>query len=294
MRLGLHVVNFSFPGGAAAIGPTLARTAAAAEEAGIANLSVMDHYLQLAFVGDAAEPMIEGYTTLGYLAGLTREIELQLLVTGVTYRHPALLAKIVSTLDVLSGGRSALGLGAAWYQREHAAMGVAFPPVKERFERLEETLQIVLQMFSDDDGPYNGTHYQLAETINSPAPITRPHPPIMIGGMGEQKTLLLVAKYANATNMFAGGQYTPEVIKGKLDTLRQHCEDVGRDYDDITKTIIYNELHPDPEGALAFREAIAPYADLGITAVHVSPRHGDPVGFARAIGENVVPRLNLL
>jgi F420-dependent oxidoreductase-like protein len=203
MKLGVHLVNFDVPGGPARIGPTLAAAAVAAEAAGVANLSAMDHYLQIAGmgIGGADAPMLEGYTTLAYLAVHTTTVDLQLLVTGVTYRHPGLLAKIVSTLDVLSGGRAVLGLGAAWYEREHAAYGVPFPPLAERFERLEETLQVVRQMWSDNTGLYLGKHYRLAETINSPQPL---HPvPIMIGGAGERKTLRLVAEYADATNLFA-------------------------------------------------------------------------------------------
>ena len=187
MDVGVHVVNFDFPGGGAAIGPTLARVGEAAEQAGVVNLSAMDHYLQIAGVGagGAEAPMLEGYTTLGYLAAHTQSVELQLLVTGVTYRHPGLLAKIVSTLDVLSGGRAALGIGAAWYEREHAAYGVPFPPLKERFERLEETLQIVRQVWGPDNGAYAGRHYQLAETICSPPPL---HPvPVMVGGAGRRR-----------------------------------------------------------------------------------------------------------
>ena len=173
MRLGVHLVNFGLPGGASAIGPTLAEAGRAAEEAGLDNLSVMDHYFQMEGIRSAPhEPMLEGYTTLGFLAAHTSTVELQALVTGVTYRHPGLLAKIVTTLDVLSGGRAMLGLGAAWYEREHLGLGVPFPPLSERFERLEETLQICLQMWSDDDGPYDGAHYQLAETICSPRPLT--------------------------------------------------------------------------------------------------------------------------
>jgi F420-dependent oxidoreductase-like protein len=192
MNVGIHIVSFTLPGGPAAIGPTLTEVARAAEEAGARNLSVMDHYLQLGGgTGSADEPMLEGYTTLGYLAAITSTVELQLLVTGVTYRHPGLLAKIVSTLDVLSGGRAMLGVGAAWYEREHHALGVRFPPLVERFERLEETVQIVHQMWSDDVGPYAGKHYQLGATVNSPQPLSRPHPPIMIGGGGETKTLRL-------------------------------------------------------------------------------------------------------
>ncbi len=187
MRLGVHIVNFELPGGTDAIGSTLARVGRAVDEAGIENLSVMDHYFQMEMAGGPEKPMLEGYTTLGFLAGHTTSAELQLLVTGVTYRHPGLLAKIVTTLDVLSGGRAMLGIGAAWYDREHEGLGVPFPPVAERFERLEETLQIVLQMWSDDDGPYNGRHYALAETINVPQSIRRPHPPIMIGGSGREE-----------------------------------------------------------------------------------------------------------
>ena len=233
MRLGVHVVAFGFRDGPESIGPTLAAVGAAAEGAGLDNLSVMDHYFQLPGFGlDPTDPMLEGYTTLGYLAGHTRTVELQLLVTGVTYRHPGLLAKVVTTLDVLSGGRAVLGIGAAWYEREHRAMGVPFPPVAERFERLEETLQIVRQMWSDDDGPYEGVHYRLAETVCSPRPVRSPHPPVMVGGGGERKTLRLVATYADASNIFAGPRVGVDALAAKLDVLREHCARVGRDYDD--------------------------------------------------------------
>ncbi len=236
MRLGVHLVNFRLPGGTAAIGPALAAAGRAAEEAGLHNLSLMDHYLQLEMAGGAGEPMLEGYTTLGFLAAHTRTVELQLLVTGVTYRRPGLLAKIVTTLDVLSGGRAALGLGAAWYAREHAALGVPFPPLAQRFERLEETLQIVHQMWSDGNGPFTGRHYQLAETLNVPQPLSRPHPPIMIGGGGEQKTLRLVARYADACNLFGTGH---DDVAHKLDVLRAHCDAEGRVYDEIRKSCYF-------------------------------------------------------
>ena len=169
----MHLVDFGLPGGPAAIAPTLAAVGRAAEEAGIDNLSCMDHWFQLEFFAGAQEPMLEGYTTLAFLAAHTTSVELQLLMTGVTYRHPGLLAKTVSTLDVVSGGRAALGIGAAWYEREHLGLGVPFPPLAERFERLEETLQIVRQMWSDEDGPFDGKHYQLAETLNVPQPLRR-------------------------------------------------------------------------------------------------------------------------
>jgi F420-dependent oxidoreductase-like protein len=183
-------------------------------------------------LGGPPEPMLEGYTTLGYLAGRTERLRLSLLVTGVTYRHPGLLAKTVTTLDVLSGGRAMLGIGAAWYEREHRGLGVPFPSTSERFERLEETLQIVRQLWSGDQTPYAGSHYELAEPVNVPPPVQSP-PPIMIGGSGERKTLRLVARYADACNLFGE---SPDVVRHKLDVLRGHCEDAGTDYDAIEKT----------------------------------------------------------
>src|SRR3954452_12341853 len=201
VKLGVHLVTFEPPSGPTALGPVLAAVGRAADDAGIANLSVMDHYLQLEMTGDADRPMLEGYTTLGFLAAANATAELQLLCTGVTYRHPRLLVKVVSTLDVLSGGRAVLGIGAAWSDREHRALGVPFPPLAERFERLEETLRIVRQMWSEDDGPFESRHYRLGETITSPQPLRRPA--IMVGGGGERKTLRLVARYADACNLFA-------------------------------------------------------------------------------------------
>ena len=290
MRLGVHIVAFDVGGGPAAIGPVLTRVGAAAERAGLDNLSVMDHYLQIS--GDAGAPMLEGYTTLGFLAAHTRTVELQLLVGGVTYRYPGLLAKIVSTLDVLSGGRAVLGLGAAWFQREHDALGVPFPPLAERFERLEETLQIVRQMWSDDDGPYQGRYYRLAETLNSPQPLSRPHPPIMIGGGGEKKTLRLVARYADASNLFASPRSGPEQVKAKLDVLAQHCAREGTDYDRIRKTILWTApVELDAAGGADFAEHMRRYADIGVDEVHVMPSTPDPVAFIDGLGAHVVGRL---
>jgi F420-dependent oxidoreductase-like protein len=216
MDVGLHVVSFSWPHAPADTGPTLGRIAEAAEQVGITDLSLMDHFFQLEMMGLTAErEMLEGYTTLGFLAAKTDRVRLGLLVTGVTYRHPGLLAKIVTTLDVLSGGRAQLGIGAAWNEREHQGLGVPFPSLKERFERLEEALQICLQMWSDDNGPFEGTHYRLAETLNVPQSLQRPHPPILVGGMGETKTLRLVARYADACNLFSGPGV--DVVRQKLD-----------------------------------------------------------------------------
>ena len=293
MRLGVHIVNFDLPGGTESIGPTLARVGQAVDEAGIENLSVMDHYFQMEMAGGPEKPMLEGYTTLGFLAAHTATAELQLLVTGVTYRHPGLLAKIVTTLDVLSGGRAKLGIGAAWYEREHEGLGVPFPPVAERFERLEETLQIVLQMWSDDDGPYAGTHYSLAETINVPQAISQPHPPIMIGGSGEKKTLRLVAQYADACNLFADPQAGPDAVRAKLDVLRGHCDELGTDYSRIRKTILWTApVGTDPAGGREFVEQMRGFADAGIEEVHVMPFAGDPVAYVQGIGGNVMGALS--
>jgi F420-dependent oxidoreductase-like protein len=285
MELALHFMNFTLPGGNTALGPTLAATAQAAEESGCSTLTMMDHWFQMEGFATAQDPMLEGYTSLGFVAGKTERITLSLMVTGVTYRHPGLLAKIVTTLDVLSGGRAMLGIGAAWYEREHLAFGVPFPPIAERFERLEETLQICNQMWSDNDGPYDGKHYHLAETLCHPRPIQQPRPKILIGGGGERKTLKLVARYADACNLFALG--APEV-KRKLDILAQHCEDEGRDMATIKKTI-QGAIDPtkDLDGFLRDMEK---YAQLGITMVGVRNTSPDPVAMARKLAE-VVPRL---
>jgi F420-dependent oxidoreductase-like protein len=287
MQLGLHVASFTWRGQPETIGATLAATAEAAEEAGIAELSLMDHWFQMDAFAPAEDPMLEGYTSLGFIAGHTSTIKLGLLVTGVTYRYPGLLAKIVTTLDVLSGGRAQLGIGAAWYQREHNGLGVPFPPLSERFERLEETLQICLQMWSDNDGPFQGQHYQLAATLCSPKPLSQPRPPILIGGSGERKTLRLVARYADACNLFAGG---PDQVAHKLEVLRRHCDDEGRDYDTIEPTILAMGGNPldDPAGFIA---QMAEYAALGVRSVSIMPLTDDPVAFVRGLGAKIIPEL---
>ena len=237
MKIGLQVPSFTYPEGPAKLGSKLSEIARAADEAGFTSLWVMDHFFQIGqWLGPAENEMLESYSTLSYLAGLTKKVKLGALVTGVVYRYPGVLIKTVTTLDVLSGGRAYFGVGAAWNAEESAGLGIPFPPVAERFERLEETLQIAGQMWSTDDGKFNGKHYQLARTLNSPQPISKPHPPILIGGMGEQKTLRLVAKYADASNMFAG-MGTETLIK-KLDVLKKHCEAIGRDYASIEKTAL--------------------------------------------------------
>jgi F420-dependent oxidoreductase-like protein len=234
MRIGLQIPDFTSPGGPAALGAELAAVARTADEQGFEVISVMDHFFQIGAIGPPEMDMLEGYTTLGFLAAHTTRAKLVTLVTGAVYRHPGILAKTISTLDVLSGGRAWLGVGAAWNEEESRGLGIPFPPVAERFERLEETLRICLQMWSDDDTPFHGRHYELERPLDSPHPLTRPHPPIMIGGGGERKTLRLVARYADACNLFP----TPDLAH-KLDVLREHCAREGRDYDSIRKTVYY-------------------------------------------------------
>ncbi|GGQ77377.1 LLM class F420-dependent oxidoreductase [Streptomyces asoensis] len=289
MRVGVHINQFGGTGGAAALGAELAAAGAAAEAAGVSRLSVMDHYFQMEFNGGAEAPMLEAYTTLGYLAAHTSTVRLGALVTGVTYRHPGLLAKIATTLDVLSGGRASLGIGAAWYDREHEGLGVAFPPTAERFERLEETLRIVLRMWDPkDDGPFEGAYYRLAETLCVPAPVSAPHPEILIGGGGERKTLRLVARYADACNLFAS---TPEEVRHKLDVLRGHCAAEERDYDTVLKTITYSgdaATEGDLDGLL---RDLSGYTGLGIDTVILAPRLGETSGWIESFVGPAVRRL---
>jgi F420-dependent oxidoreductase-like protein len=288
MELGVHFIDF-LPGDPAKLGPTLADAAKAAEQGGATLFTLADHFFQMENLGPAEDPFLEGYTSLGFLAGQTTTIDLTLLVTGVTYRYPGVLAKAVTTLDVLSQGRSMLGLGAAWYDREHTALGIPYPPLSTRFEMLEETLQICRQMWSDDDGPYNGKHYQLAETICAPQPIRRP--PILIGGDGEKKTLRLVAQYAdiwNSTATDAG------VLKHKIDVLNRHCDVVGRDPGGIRKTV-GGLLPVDPfEDTDGYLKTVERYAELGIAMINVGPLPGnpDPVGFIRRFCDELIPRLS--
>jgi F420-dependent oxidoreductase-like protein len=287
MKLGIHLPIFNIRGGTSAIAGELALVGAAVEAAGVSELSVMDHYFQIEPMGLPAESnMLEGYTTLGYLAANTTSVGLGVLVTGVTYRHPGLLAKIVTTLDVLSSGRAFLGLGAGWFEREHRGLGVPFPSVAERFERLEETLQICNQMWDpNNDGPFGGRHYQLAETLCEPQPIRRP--PVVIGGGGEQKTLKLVARYGDACNLFTT---SVEDVARKLDVLRRHCDDAGRDYRSIRVTITAANPRPQPEQIDDFVDRMAVYARLGVHTVIVTPTSDTPAAWIDALAP-AVPRL---
>jgi F420-dependent oxidoreductase-like protein len=264
VEIGLHIANFTYPAGPSGLADDLTRIVTTAEEAGFGRVSVMDHIWQIGALGPAENDMLEAYTALGYLAARTSRVELLAWVTAVTYREPGMLAKMVSTLDVLSGGRAWLGIGAGWNAEEARGLGLPFPPTTERFERLEEALQICLQMWGPDDGAYEGRHYRLEKTLNSPQPLRRPHPPILIGGGGEKKTLRLVAQYAQACNLFDG----PE-LEHKLNVLRGHCEAVGRPYDEIEKTVM-TRLDPGAKGEKidALLERLQQLAALGVSEAH--------------------------
>jgi F420-dependent oxidoreductase-like protein len=285
MKLGLHIADFTWPNGPDSLAKDLTRVATTAEDVGFARISVMDHVWQIGGLGPPEHEMLEAYTTLGYLAARTTKVELLAWVTAAVYREPGLLAKIVTTLDVLSEGRAWLGIGAAWNEAEARGLGLDFPTTAERFERLEEALQICLQMWSADDGPYDGRHYRLARTLNAPQSRQRPHPPILIGGGGERKTLRLVAQYAQACNLFA----SPELTR-KLDVLRDHCHTIGRDYDDIEKTVM-TALDPGEDGSnvAALIDQLRGYAELGIAHVHGWVPHCVEITPLEILGEKVIP-----
>lgn len=239
MRLGLQITAFKWPGGPSAIGPTLARIVRQADDVGFDSIWVMDHFFQIRSVGREEDPMLEGWTTLGFMAAHTSRARLGLMVGGVHYRYPGLWVKAATTLDVLSGGRAWLGIGAAWNEGESRALGFPFPPLADRFEMLEETLRISHEMFAGERGSeaaFHGRQYEATRLMNSPQSISRPRVPIMVGGGGEKKTLRLVAQYADACNVFGA----PEVIARKYEILRAHCEAVGRDPDEIERSTLQN------------------------------------------------------
>jgi F420-dependent oxidoreductase-like protein len=262
VKIGLQVPSFTWPGGPARIAGTLAEIARAADDTGFHSLWVMDHFFQISMVGPPEQDMLEGYSALGYLAAVTRKIKLGTMVTGVIYRYPGILVKAATTLDVLSGGRMYFGIGAAWNEQESKGLGVPFPPLGVRFELLEEALQIAKQMWSGSDAAYRGKHNQLERTLCVPQPLSRPHPPILVAGGGEKKTLRLVAKYADACNL-----YGPlETVSAKLAILKQHCADLGRDYGSIEKTTLGTvELAP---GKSSAGELIAQCKALAAIGVH--------------------------
>jgi F420-dependent oxidoreductase-like protein len=291
MKVGLHISDFTWDG-AAELRFRLADIVQRAEQGGVDRISVMDHVWQIGHIGPPEHEMLEAYTALGWLAAKTERVKLLTVVTAVVYREPGLLAKAMSTLDVLSGGRSMLGIGAAWNEDEARGLGLPFPPLAERFERLEEALRICLQMWSDNEGPFDGKHYHLARTLNSPQPLARPHPPILIGGSGEKKTLRLVAQYADACNI---NSLDPAEAGHKLDVLRQHCADVGRDYDEIEKTAqVRFDLGENGENVERIIENAHALAEHGFTVAH-----GSLLGVSKArqldlFIERVIPALEKL
>jgi F420-dependent oxidoreductase-like protein len=288
VKLGLHISNFTWPEGAPRLGAVLGEVATAADEAGFERISVMDHLWQIGVNGPPEWDMLEAYTALGFIAARTKSAKLMTLVTGVTYRDPGLLAKAVTTLDVLSGGRAILGIGAAWNEEESRGLGLLFPPTKERFERLEEALKICRQMFDGDETAFAGKHYRLDRLLNSPLPLSRV--PILIGGGGEKKTLRLVAQYADACNLFPG----PEV-QHKLDVLKQHCEDVGRDYDEIQKTVLYRfDLGEKGERAGEIVEELGRLAAMGFTVGHGGLRNVYDTAQFEIFQKEIVPAAEAL
>ena len=233
MHIGLQIPSFRYPGGTAAIRPRLKEIVTTAEEAGFYSFWVMDHYYQIkGLFGEAyTDPMMEAYTTLGYFAGLTEKAYLGVLVTGVHYRHPSVLMKAVNTLDILSGGRAYFGIGAGWYEDESKGFGIPYPSTSKRFELLEDNLRLAKALWESDEASFEGKHLTAPAITNNPRPLSSPHPRIMIGGTGPKKTLRMVAQYADACNIFERVD-----TQKALDTLKSHCETLGRDYNTIEKT----------------------------------------------------------
>lgn len=291
MKIGLQLPHFR-----PATGPTmrswLIETVQAADKGGVDSLWFMDHFFQLGgWLGEPEDDMLEGYTALGFVAGVTERINMGLLVGGVIYRQPALVAKAISTLDVLSAGRAYLGIGAAWYEHESNSLGFPFPPLKERFERLEEALQIFQRMFADDDNSaFAGDHYQLAYPVNHPQPVSKPHPPILIGGMGPKKTLRMVAQYADACNFFAGRGM--DLLQERLGVLQEHCVRLGRDYDEIEKTVLATIENPLDGGIETAENLAADLAKLGFQHVIYNVNGLYSPETMQALVENLVPAVH--
>lgn len=290
MKIGIQIPHFTWSGGPSKLGSTLGQIARTADQAGFDSIWVMDHFWQIGMVGPAELEMLEGYTALAYMAALTSKVRLGTMVTGAVYRYPGVLAKTVTTLDVLSGGRAWLGIGAAWNEAESKGLGIPFPPMAERFERLEETLQICLQMWEGERGsekPYRGKHNQLERALNSPQSLSRPHPPILIGGGGEKKTLRLVAQYADACNLFP----TPE-LPHKLEVLREHCKAVGRNYDEIEKTAMFSfDVGANGEKVDKVIGGLHWLSSMGIQKAIGSVAHVDQIKPIEILGEKVIPAI---
>ncbi|GIH66869.1 LLM class F420-dependent oxidoreductase [Microbispora siamensis] len=288
MKIGLEIGEFAWEGGPAAMGRILADVASTADEAGVALIGVGDHLWQGPHAGGPEQPELECFTTLAFLAAHTRRCRLGPVVAGVHFRQPGLLAKTVTSLDVLSGGRAMLGIGVGWYEDEARGMGVPFPPLAERFGMLEETVQVCLRMWEGEQGderPFDGAHYRLERPLNAPQSLSRPHPPIMIGGGGEKRTLRLVARYADACNLYPG----PD-LPAKLDVLRGHCEAEGRDYDAIEKTCILPlTLGPDGSGTDELLGALRGIAAAGVDTVIGILSGPDPRRQVDVVAGKVIP-----
>ena len=292
MKLGLQISSFSWPGGAEEIGPTLGRIASQADDVGFDSIWVMDHFFQIRSVGRPEEPMLEGWTALGFLAALTKRARLGLMVGGVHYRLPGLWVKAATTLDVLSGGRAWLGIGAAWNQEKSNALGFPFPPLGERFEMLEETLQIAHGMWTGERGSeeaFQGRHFQAGRLLNSPQSVSRPRPPIMIGGGGERKTLRIVAQYADATNVFGG----PAAIHHKYEVLREHCAALGRDPDEIERSTLQT-VNLAAESPAQIIDRFGELADAGAQHVILGLHDVDDPANLETLGRAVLPEVQKL
>jgi F420-dependent oxidoreductase-like protein len=285
MKIGLQIPSFSWPDGDREIGPTLAKIARTADQGGFDLIGVMDHFFQIGSLGPPELEMLEAYTTLGYLAANTSHARLTTIVTGAPYRYPGVIAKIVTTLDVLSGGRAMLGIGAGWNEYEAKSLGIPFPPVAGRFDWLEDTIRVCLAMWQGDESRLKGKSFVFDRPLNSPQSLTRPHPPIMIGGMGEQKTLRLVAKYADACNLFP----TPQVGH-KLDVLRRHCEREKRNYDDIEKTTMFGfDVGERGENVGTIVERLRGLARLGFVTAIGGVRDAHKITPLEIIAREIIP-----
>jgi F420-dependent oxidoreductase-like protein len=295
MHLGLHVIRFDWPGSPGTVADQLARIARTADDAGFTHLSVMDHYFQIGVAGPPEDPMLEGYLAALHMAGASSRARVGVLATGVHYRHPGLLVKTVTTLDVLSGGRALLAVGAGWNEEESRGLGVPVPPVAERFERLEETLKLAHQMFRDDDSAFAGVHYSAERPLNHPQPLSRPRPPIMVGGGGERKTLRLAAQYADACNVFLGSQGSAAdraaVAAHKFEVLRRHCEDVGRPYPEVRRTALASLPMAAGMSTRDVLELCRAAADAGVQELIVMLDEPHDLRHLETLGADVIPVL---
>jgi F420-dependent oxidoreductase-like protein len=290
MKFGLQINQFTWPGGPAAIGPTLARVARTADDAGFDSIWVMDHFFQIRGLGPPEAPMLEGMTALGFIAANTERARIGLMVGGVHYRRPGLWIKATTTLDVLSGGRAWFGIGAAWNVFESKGLGFEFPPLKERFEWLEDTLRMAHEMWSEGSGTHGtleGRHFSATHLINSPQAISKPRVPILVGGGGERKTLRLVAQYADGCNIF---DRSPEFIRGKLAVLREHCERLGRSYEEIERTVL-TRIDLDTESTDETVQRFGELGEAGAQHLIFSVRGVADTSRLERIGAEVLPQL---